>query len=146
MDKKEDYEQAKDTLGYDERKYDDTSEAFKWSKHTDEERERLFECRDRIESYINQLNVEIIEPDYLELIMQIYTSYPPYDDMCICISPQMMKFNGNPKVNYQDNTYLLNKGLQKLCEKLVNQNNNIMSFEEHSRYESHFLLNIKNVR
>lgn len=143
MDEKEDYDHSKDTLGYDERKYDDASEVLKWSKHTDKEREILYECRDRINSYVTQLDFKIVEPDYLELITKIYTNYPEYNNMCICISPQMMKFDGNPKVSYQGRTYPLNEGLQKLCIKIVRRSDNIIEFKEHNRYDSHFLFKIK---
>ncbi len=145
MTKKENYNQAKDTLGYDEKEFDDASEAFKWNKHTYEERERLIESKDLIDSYINQLNVYILEPDYLDLLTQIYTTYPKYDNMCICISPQIIGFDQESKISYNGEIYELKEGIELLCEKIVSLNNNIISFENHHRYNTHYVLNVKNI-
>lgn len=147
MDEKEFAEHAKDTLGIDQDRYDDPAEAMKWTDHTHEQEERMRDAYNYSKAFIQKLGAEITEPQSGRLVVRLNTGCNTHNGMCVGLNPNTLKVYqtaDDPTIMFEGNQYDLDKGIGVICEKISNQNQNVVRIDKDSNYKAFYHLKILN--
>lgn len=134
---------------FDHNKYEDPSEALKWSGHSEEEEDNLKDCCNYVKSFVNQLEIRIEEPEWVELTVQPNTGCEAHDNMCIGLNPNTIHIYENfkePIIVYDGEEYDLERGIQKLAERITRQNSSIEKAVEDKQFRCFYHLKVASAK